>query len=302
MDLKALQDLISLSETGSFTKAAEKRFVTQPAFSRRIKSLENWFGTALVDRSHYPTRLTQEGELVLKVASNIVEELYRCRQSIIAGNKDGSEYLRFAMPHSLSIGFFPRWCASIEDIIGSMSIDVVTGNIHDSAQLLESESCDFVLFYNCELVPSYCFNDSKFERIYIGSDTLIPVIKPGANGKSPIDLEIDGNVPIPYLSWSPPTLISQVLIELIQLHRLETRLNTRYQNQLAAAIREEALQGKGFAWLPQNLIGNDIENGKLVRVSQGHDVPIKIGLACSSTNRSEITSRWWEHVLTHGAP
>ncbi|MCT7654667.1 LysR family transcriptional regulator [Oceanimonas sp. NS1] len=44
MELKWLKDFVALNEHGSFSKAAEARFVTQPAFSRRIRSLENWLG------------------------------------------------------------------------------------------------------------------------------------------------------------------------------------------------------------------------------------------------------------------
>ncbi|WP_315980356.1 LysR family transcriptional regulator [Aliamphritea spongicola] len=45
MELKWLIDFTALVEHGSFSKAAESRFVTQPAFSRRIRSLENWLGS-----------------------------------------------------------------------------------------------------------------------------------------------------------------------------------------------------------------------------------------------------------------
>ena len=146
MDTKALEDLITLAETGSFSKAAEKRFVTQPAFSRRIQSLENWFGVDLVDRSNYPAKLTREGEAVLNTATTIIEELNKCKQDVGTLNSGTSNHLSFAMPHSLSIGFFPKWRAEIEEQVERTNINVVTGNIHDTAQLLDSGGCNFVLF------------------------------------------------------------------------------------------------------------------------------------------------------------
>ena len=56
MDTKWLEDFVSLAETRSFSRSAQLRHVTQPAFSRRIQALEAWAGTDLVDRSSYPTR------------------------------------------------------------------------------------------------------------------------------------------------------------------------------------------------------------------------------------------------------
>jgi DNA-binding transcriptional LysR family regulator len=62
METKWLEDFVSLAETRSFSRSAQLRHVTQPAFSRRIQSLEAWAGVDLVDRSSYPTTLTPAGE------------------------------------------------------------------------------------------------------------------------------------------------------------------------------------------------------------------------------------------------
>ena len=47
MQLKWLEDLVALAQTRSFSRAAELRHVTHPAFGRRIKALEDWAGAAL---------------------------------------------------------------------------------------------------------------------------------------------------------------------------------------------------------------------------------------------------------------
>ena len=58
LETKWLEDFIALAATRSFSQAADKRFVTQPAFSRRIRSLEAMLGLTLVDRSCTPIELT----------------------------------------------------------------------------------------------------------------------------------------------------------------------------------------------------------------------------------------------------
>src|SRR6267154_2473908 len=62
MEMKWLEDFLSLVDTRNFTRSAELRFTTQPAFSRRIKSLEEWVGTTLLNRSSQPISLTSAGE------------------------------------------------------------------------------------------------------------------------------------------------------------------------------------------------------------------------------------------------
>ena len=58
MDINWLGDFACLARTLNFTRAAEERNITQSAFSRRIKSLENWLGVPLIQRSSYPVQLT----------------------------------------------------------------------------------------------------------------------------------------------------------------------------------------------------------------------------------------------------
>ena len=50
VDQKLLEDFLSLCRHRSFSHAAQERNVTQPAFSRRIRALEEWLGVVLFDR------------------------------------------------------------------------------------------------------------------------------------------------------------------------------------------------------------------------------------------------------------
>jgi LysR family transcriptional regulator, hypochlorite-specific transcription factor HypT len=61
LDLAYLLDFKALAETGSFSRAAFVRNVTQPAFSRRIRALEDWAGAPLFQRGSTPVTLTDAG-------------------------------------------------------------------------------------------------------------------------------------------------------------------------------------------------------------------------------------------------
>ncbi len=61
MDTSWLQDFLTLADCGNFSRAAERRNMTQPAFSRRIRMLEEWVGAALFDRSTHQATLTPAG-------------------------------------------------------------------------------------------------------------------------------------------------------------------------------------------------------------------------------------------------
>ncbi len=79
MDLNWLRDFECLARTLNFTRAAEERNITQSAFSRRIKALENWVGLPLVNRATYPIQITEAGRQFLPVALSAVSQLVETR-------------------------------------------------------------------------------------------------------------------------------------------------------------------------------------------------------------------------------
>ena len=79
LEIRWLEDLICVAEKGHFVRAAKARHVTQSSLSRRIKSLETWVGTELLDRSHHPIRLTPAGDEFIVKAREIVRQSYLAR-------------------------------------------------------------------------------------------------------------------------------------------------------------------------------------------------------------------------------
>jgi hypothetical protein len=75
MDFKWLEDFLSLAATHSFSRAAEVRGVTQSAFSRRIRALEEWLCADFVNRETHPLTLTEEGKLFRETAEDAVRML-----------------------------------------------------------------------------------------------------------------------------------------------------------------------------------------------------------------------------------
>ena len=58
MKLEWLEDIIAIFESESLNEAATRRYLTQPAFSRRVRSIEEYLGVELMDRSRKPARPT----------------------------------------------------------------------------------------------------------------------------------------------------------------------------------------------------------------------------------------------------
>lgn len=72
MHIETLKVFCDLAETGSFSLAASKNFITQSAVSQQIRSLEERYGRELIERSKGHARLTQAGEVLYEAGKEIV--------------------------------------------------------------------------------------------------------------------------------------------------------------------------------------------------------------------------------------
>ena len=107
LETKWLEDFVALAATRSFSQAALRRHVTQPAFSRRIRSLEEVLGLTLVNRQRTPVELTEAGQLFLVTARNLTEQLGEVVRHLHNLEGQQGEVLQIAAAHSLTLGFFP---------------------------------------------------------------------------------------------------------------------------------------------------------------------------------------------------
>jgi hypothetical protein len=106
MDLDWLKDFLVLAERRNFSRAADARNVTQPAFSRRIRALEDWIGTPLFVRGAQGATLTPSGVHFRPIAEEMMGVLHRGRRETKAiGEREAS--LSIAATHALSFTFFP---------------------------------------------------------------------------------------------------------------------------------------------------------------------------------------------------
>ncbi|MFP4664243.1 MAG: LysR substrate-binding domain-containing protein [Bacteroidales bacterium] len=72
MTFVQLSYILAIEQYGSFQKASEASFVTQPTLSMQVKKLEEEFETILFDRSIHPVQPTTEGRVILNIARDII--------------------------------------------------------------------------------------------------------------------------------------------------------------------------------------------------------------------------------------
>ena len=202
METKWLEDFVSLAETRSFSRSAQLRHVTQPAFSRRIQALEGWAGTDLVDRSSYPTRLTAAGQTLYAQAIEMLQGLQSTRAMLRGHSATAHDVIEFAVPHTLAFTFFPSWASTLREHFGPLKSRLIALNVHDAVLRLVEGSCDLLIAYQHPSQPLQ-LDAGRYETVRLGSEVVAPWVRPDAGGAPRFRLPGRPGQPLPYLGYAP---------------------------------------------------------------------------------------------------
>lgn len=254
MQVRWIEDFLALVESGSFSKAAKSRNISQPALSRHIQSLEEWLTTTLIHRNEQGVRLTNAGKIFLKFAKDMTESIYTMRSILSRENQSNDATIRFSVSHSLSMSYFPIFLNELKEKLGVSKTHVKAVNSNEGINDLTDDISDLLLIYHHPLLPIH-INKSNYKYIVLKEELFAPFKKQGS--------DILQNEKIPLLSYSNGTylgLIQEAILLKINRHDIfEKTFDTEMSQSIKAMIKE----GHGIGWLPVSCAEDEIEQNKL---------------------------------------
>lgn len=264
MELKWLEDVLILLEEGNFSKAAERRNVTQPAFSRRIKNLENWLGAKIVDRSSQPITILQSAWHIEPEVRALAKRMKELKARFRSASQNRRQ-VEFAAQHSLAVSIFPPIMRIITDAFPDTAFRLHSANFSECLTLCLAGDVDLMLSYE-QPKQKPQLPDAVFSKVLWGTDRLIPVIGGGLKYQVGVDQNLPDN--IPFLAYPEDSFLGEVLGR-SALPTLLNDHNVQWMCQAAfiPSIREMCLNGLGLAWLPASLIWRDMEMGNLISLA-----------------------------------
>jgi len=103
MHIEALKIFCDLAQLRSFSKTAEKNFVSQSAVSQQLAQLELAHKCQLVDRQKRPIELTKEGQLLYNAARDMLDRYEQLKNDLIALKSSGGGRLNVAAIFSIGM-------------------------------------------------------------------------------------------------------------------------------------------------------------------------------------------------------
>ncbi|WLS79640.1 LysR family transcriptional regulator [Erwinia pyri] len=298
IELTWLEDCVALAESLNFSRAAAGRYVTQPAFSRRIRSLEEWVGTPLFERTRRGVHLTRAGELFCKQAPDLIRSLYALRSETLDLAGQGAPEVVFSATHALSFTFFPAWLRKNEKIARFGSFQLLSDTMRACERMLNQGETQFLL---CHYHPHMHLNldMGRYFSVRVGTDWLKPYSSamPGNQGEAAKPRwSVENKKPFPLLSYSNESGLGRIIASTASVNRRKRGMEVVFTSDLAATLQVMVRSGDGVAWLPDSLAALEVSNGTLCpAASEQSDlcIPVEIRLYRPAGKLSRAAEELW---------
>ena len=186
MDSRDYQYVLTIAETKSFSRAAEKLFLAQPYLSKFISNLERNLGVRLFDRSKTPLDLTEEGRIFIKYAQQVLNLEGELQQEISAG-----ESRHFVIGATTIIGrvLFPKVLPALLDTSEKMQITSMERSTTELEELVYQGKLHMALLSQPTRMDGLRYELLQSHRLLV----VIPAAHPLYNQKFAGDIR-----PFPY--------------------------------------------------------------------------------------------------------
>ena len=303
MESKWLEDFVSLAETGSFSRSAALRHVTQPAFSRRIRSLEAWLGADLIDRTSYPTRMTPAGKLFYGQAVDMLAAISSSRSLLRSKGAAAAGEIDFAAPHTLSLTWFPRWLTDLQTEFGPIRSRLMAANVHDAVMRLVEGGCDLLLCYHHPRQPVQ-LDGERYDMLQLGRERIAAYTHCDRQGRPDFLLPGSRAEPLPYLSYGQNAYLGRMVELIVADAKPPLHLEKRYETDMAEGLKMMAMNGHGVAFLPQSAVAAEVRARKLASAGEHWHVDMEIRLYREKPGPARPGRRaaldLWRHLASPG--
>lgn len=147
MELRQLEYFLMVSELGSFTRAAERLYVSQPAVTNAVRSLEEELDIQLLDRSQRKAALTTEGKIFYRHIKNVMDGISTTLDEINDLKSYHSGHLTIGITPLSALTPCVELLAEFRRMYPKISLGFHEGNVGQINELLLSEKLDFAFSF-----------------------------------------------------------------------------------------------------------------------------------------------------------
>lgn len=266
MHMQWLDDVLVLLEEGNMTRAAARRNITQPAFSRRIRGFEDWLGIAVLQRSANrvdlsPALISNEAEI-----RSLVARLKDLRSKISHYDPARSN-LSVAAQHATVYSSFPDMALRARHVFPSLSFRLRAANLRECVSMFLRGDTQMLVCYESQNAGPLPFSNTIRRELW-SIDYLVPVLGGSLRYSVRDSCAIPDNTP--GIVYPENSYFGEVLKSAERVFGTRSFCrNPVCETAFSSGIKEMVLKGMGVGWLPFSMVHREIESGDLISLAEG---------------------------------
>jgi DNA-binding transcriptional LysR family regulator len=212
----------------------------------------------------------------------------------------------FAVPHTLSLTFIPKWMTSLEAGFGKFNTRLMALNVHDAVMTIVEGGCDLLLCYHHPRQPVQ-LDASRYDMITLGKETLRAYARCGKSGIPDLVLPGSSRTPLPFLSYTTNAYLGRMVELVLADAKRPLYLEKHYETDMAEGLKMMALEGHGVAFLPESAATREVRQKLLARADGGSsewevDMEIRLYRERPTAQRpgKPVVSRLWNYLVEAG--
>lgn len=265
MNIENIEAFIYVCQLGSFNKAAEALYLSQPSVTARIQSLEREIDIKLFHRNGNKISLTEKGEYFFPHAQKILQSFQEAKYGLHQVTIPYELVIGSAL--SISNNVLPKILPAFKSEFKDVKIKIMTGHSKDILHKVINKEVDFGIV-RTETHP-------QVESIRLYND--------------PISLFVPRNhaflkekVTIEHVSKHPLIFFDYGSMDWLMIHRLfssnDLNPNISLEVDNMETAKKLVIQGMGISFLPEHCVKQELENEELFRVEMTPPVKINISI------------------------
>lgn len=287
-----LDDLIALAETSSLSEAATRRNVTQPAFSRRVKAIEETLGIEVISRGIRPARPSDTLLRNLDEIQGLAFSLRRLRNDL-HNTANPERVFSIAALHTIAVAHLPPILKRLTESLPFSRIRLRAANRDECFAWLMTGQVSMMLVYETQQTIQ-AVDPDLVEKVAVRTERMIPVTSPSLAG-SP-DLSAKGSAAIPLVGYPEESVLGRIVRDEI-LSLSPARFTLAAVTAFAPSVLEMCEHGLGIGWLPEKLAEEKIAAGRLVHLTDTAlypDLPMQVTMLRVKTRTSGFVNTAWD--------
>ena len=251
MNLAAFEAFVKVMETGSISLAADQLFITQPAVTKRIHSLEDYFGVKLFESAGRGIQATHAANSLLPKVKGWLNELGDIHHTLSHEQSQVQGKIKIGTSHHIGLHHLPSHLTRYVQNFPEVTLDV---HFVDSEQAHEQVLAGELELAFLTLPPQ---GDARLSYVTIWNDPLVFVVAPFHPLAENQNLSLEDLIQYPSLLPASQTYTSQ--ITLAEFEKQGVKPKVTMSNNPLESIRMLVSIGLGWSVLPKTLLNQDLK-------------------------------------------